>query len=683
MQNLLWLVPVLPLAGFALLALLGRRMPRGLVAWVGAGSVGLAALAAVAIAAEFIAAPPAGNAYRLQLAPWFEVEGFRPRFALYLDALSLVGMLVTTVIGFLIHLYSTEFMLAPAPHAAGDAAGHPGTLSPAPGAPDPSPARGGRETSDRLGYARYFAYLNLFIASMCTLLLADNLLLLYLGWEGVGLCSYLLIGFWYRDPANGAAARKAFVVTRVGDTAFAIGLFLLFTQLGTLDIQPMLRQAAQTWQPGAPLAIAAAALLLGGAVGKSAQLPLQTWLPDAMAGPTPVSALIHAATMVTAGVYLIARTHVLFQLAPPVLLAVAVIGALTLLLAGFSALAQDDLKRVLAYSTISQIGYMFLALGVGAWSAAIFHLMTHAFFKALLFLCAGVMIQAMHEEHDIHRMPGLRRRLPLVFWGFLIGSASLAALPLATAGFFSKDEILSLAWRSTLGHPLLWAAGWVGAILTGVYIFRVVFVVFFDGGVREPRRAAEHPLPDVPADREGAARPGWRITLPLAILCALSIAGGWLEVPPHLGGWHLFSDFMRGALPATAVAPAGGGREATLAVLAALASLGGIGAAWWLFRRNPRVAVRLAQGAAGSALRRWWHAGWGFDRLYDLLLVQPLRTAARLDRDDFIDAPYGAAAAACRLGWRALSATQTGQMRRYAAGIAAGSVLVLLVAVAA
>src|SRR5689334_4138613 len=335
-------------------------------------------------------------------------------------------VLVVCWVGFLIHLYSTEFM---------------------------------REEE---GYSRFFAYMNLFVGSMLMLVLADNLLLLYLGWEGVGLCSYLLIGFWYKDPANGRAARKAFVVTRVGDAVMAVGLFLLFTNLGTLQIQPLMQQASQQWTVGSSLVVAAAALLLGGAVGKSAQLPLQTWLPDAMAGPTPVSALIHAATMVTAGVYLVARTHVLFSLAPSVQLVVAIIGAATLLLAGFSALVQQDIKRVLAYSTISQIGYMFLALGVGAWSAAIFHLMTHAFFKALLFLGAGVVILAMHEEHDMFKMGGLRRPLPVTFWTFLIGAASLSALPLITAGFYSKDLILWSAWSSPSGSTWLWAGGLVG-----------------------------------------------------------------------------------------------------------------------------------------------------------------------------------------------------------------------------
>src|SRR5579884_1419371 len=370
MLALLWLTPALPLLGFVILFATAGRLPASAVAAVGVGSVGLSAVIALIITASFLTTPPEGDFYRQVLWRWIAIGSFNPEVAFRLDPLSLVMMLVITFVGFLIHLYSSEFM-------AGDE-----------------------------GYSRFFASMNLFVAAMLILVLADDLLLLYAGWEGVGLCSYLLIGFWYRDPANGAAARKAFIVTRIGDTAMVVALFLLFTHLGTLQIQDLMRAASQNWMAGSVLPVTAAFLLLGGAVGKSAQLPLQVWLPDAMAGPTPTSALIHAATMVTAGVYLIARTHTLFELAPPVQLAVAVVGAATLLLAGFSGLVQNDIKRVLAYSTMSQIGYMFLALGVGAWSAAIFHLMTHAFFKALLFLAAGIVIEALHDEHDMFRMGG-------------------------------------------------------------------------------------------------------------------------------------------------------------------------------------------------------------------------------------------------------------------------------------
>src|SRR5574338_539649 len=482
MLNLLWLIPSLPLLGFLLLALFGGRMNRIGIAILGVGSVGISALITILIGIDFISSPPVGYSFNQTLWTWMNVAGFKPSIAFHLDSLSLIFTFTISFVGFLIHLYSAEFMI------------------------------------DDEGYSRFFAYMNLFVASMITLVLADNLLLLYLGWEGVGLCSYLLIGFWYKEPENVYAANKAFIVTRIGDTAMAIGLFLLVLHLGTLDIQELMRRAAEQWPTGSNLAIAASALLLGGAVGKSAHLPLQTWLPDAMAGPTPVSALIHAATMVTAGVYLIARTHALFELAPPVQLAVATIGTATLLLAGLSALTQTDIKRVLAYSTISQIGYMFLALGVGAWSAAIFHFMTHAFFKALLFLGAGVVIIELHEEHDMFKMGGLRRELRVVFWTFLIGSASLAAVPIVTAGFYSKDLILFDAWSSAAGGPSLWLAGLVGALLTSLYTFRMVFLTFFGDLQQRP-----------------AGRAGWRMNLPLIVLAVLAIVAGAVELPPTLG----------------------------------------------------------------------------------------------------------------------------------------------------
>ena len=380
MLHLLFLVPSLPFLGFLVLVALGRRMSKGQVALVGVGSIGLSAVVAVSVGLTFVIDPPEEEFFSQTLWTWIKIGNFQPSIAFYLDSLSVIMIMVVTVVGFLIHLYSAEYML-----------------------------------EDEAGYARFFSYMNLFVGSMLTLVLADNLLLLYLGWEGVGLCSYLLIGFWYNDPANGRAARKAFIVTRIGDTAMLVGLLLLFTKLGTLQIQPLMEAASTKWVAGSSITIAAAGLLMGGALGKSAQLPLQTWLPDAMAGPTPTSALIHAATMVTAGVYLIARTNVLFTMAPVIQLTVAAVGAGTLILAGCSALTQRDIKRVLAYSTISQIGYMFLAVGVGAWSAAMFHFMTHAFFKALLFMGAGVIILGLHHEQDMFKMGGLRKQAPLVF----------------------------------------------------------------------------------------------------------------------------------------------------------------------------------------------------------------------------------------------------------------------------
>jgi NADH-quinone oxidoreductase subunit L len=517
---------------------------------------------------------------------------------------------------------------------------------------------------DEEGYSRFFAYMNLFVGSMLTLVLADNLLLLYLGWEGVGLCSYLLIGFWYKDPVNGRAARKAFIVTRIGDTAFAIGLFLIFTQLGTLQIQEVMQQAAQQWTVGSSLAVAASALLLGGAIGKSAQLPLQTWLPDAMAGPTPVSALIHAATMVTAGVYLIARVHVLFSLAPSVQLVVAVIGTATLLLAGFSALVQRDIKRVLAYSTISQIGYMFLALGVGAWSAAIFHLMTHAFFKALLFLAAGVVILAMHEEHDMFKMGGLRRRLPVTFWTFLIGAASLSALPLITAGFYSKDLILWSAWSSPSGSMWLWAGGLVGALLTSLYTFRMVFLTFFGEAKHEVNYA-----------------PGIRLRLPLIVLAVLSVIGGFIELPRTLGDRPFFSEFMVGVLPALEHAYADTRTELALQIIAAVVSISGIYLAYLFFLRRRSVATGIAASTVGTTLRRFWFEGWGFDWLYEHLFVKPFVWLVRANKDDFIDSIYDGVAKLNEILYGVLARTETGKVRWYMTGIAFGAIVAIAIAV--
>jgi NADH-quinone oxidoreductase subunit L len=466
----------------------------------------------------------------------------------------------------------------------------------------------------------------------------------------------------------------------------AIGLFLLFTSLGTLQIQPIMQRATQQWAIGSGLAVASAALLLGGAVGKSAQLPLQVWLPDAMAGPTPTSALIHAATMVTAGVYLIARTHVLYSLAPAVQLAVAVIGAATLLLAGFSALTQRDLKRVLAYSTISQIGYMFLALGVGAWSAALFHFMTHAFFKALLFLGAGVVIHALHDEHDMFKMGGLRKQLPVTFWTFLIGSASLTALPLVTAGFYSKDSILWEAWSSPAGSPWLWAAGLAGALLTSIYTFRMVFVTFFG--------EAKHPA---------GHTPGLRIEIPLVVLAGLSLVGGFVELPDTLGNFHLFSDFMRTALPAVNAAHAEVGTELIFQIIAGAVSISGILLAFLFFLHRPRLAESVASNPVGAALHRWWFAGWGFDWLYETFVVRPFVWAAevsksdidfiyrgmgraymwlgQINKNDFIEFIYRGIAWTVKALYLGLSRTQSGRVRWYAAAIVAGAVIIIAMVV--
>jgi NADH-quinone oxidoreductase subunit L len=628
MFNLLWTIPALPFTGSLILILVGAGLPRKTIAAVGVGSIGISALATLLLGVKFLSSPPDGFAFSQSLWTWMDVGGFKPEIAFRLDALSLVFIFVITFVGFWIHLYSSEFM------------------------------------QDEEGYSRFFAYMNLFVGSMLTLVLADNLLLLYLGWEGVGLCSYLLIGFWYKDPANGAAARKAFIVTRVGDTSMAIGLFLLVKHFSTLNIQSVMQLAGRDWTIGSGVAVATAALLLGGALGKSAQLPLQTWLPDAMAGPSPVSALIHAATMVTAGVYLIARTHVLFELAPVVQTAVAVIGAATLLVAGFSALTQVDIKRTLAYSTISQIGYMFLALGVGAWSAAIFHFVIHAFFKALLFLGAGVVILAMHHEHNMFKMGGLKKHMPVVFWTFLIGSASLASLPLVTAGFYSKDMILWFAWSSTKGSPWLWSAAITGALLTALYTFRMVFVTFYGKEKQHP-----HYLP------------GWQMRTPLLVLAVFSIVGGFVELPESLGHVTLFSTLTKSIVPAVEVMSKHTHLELWLQMIASFVALSGVLMAWLFYSKNPQWRDRMAKAGFVSVLRAFFLSGWGFDILYETLFIKPFVWLAHKNRNDAIDWIYTGIVILNRSINGFLSWTQNGRLRWYAMSITLGAIIIVTIVV--
>ncbi|HEY8096443.1 MAG TPA: NADH-quinone oxidoreductase subunit L [Methylobacter sp.] len=604
--ELLGWVPLFPLLGFLILALAGERLSKPLIAWVGVGSVAVSAFFVALIGAEFLNGTM--EPYRLVLGNWMEVDDLSIPVGFYLDALSVTMLFVVTGVGFLIHVYAAGFM------------------------------------EDDPGYARFFAYMNLFVSAMLVLVLADNLVLLYLGWEGVGLCSYLLIGFWYEDPNNGYAARKAFVMTRVGDTALLIGLFLLFTQLHTFDIQILMLHATSQWTPGTLLPVAAATLLLGGALGKSAQLPLQSWLPDAMAGPTPVSALIHAATMVTAGVYLIARTNALFMMAPSVQFAVAVIGALTLLMAGCSALVQTDIKRILAYSTISQIGYMFLALGVGAWSSAIFHLLTHAFFKALLFLAAGAVIFCFHHEHNIFKMGGLRKSMPLAFWGFMIGSAALSALPF-TSGFYSKHEILLATFESS---PILWGAGCLGAIITGIYSFRLVFVVFF---------GTECPVVET--------RLGWKMSMPLVLLSALALFGGMLKIPLDSVFPVLFNNDPAFDLVAV--------------ITAAAAPLIGLSVAVLFYLTGTFSAQRLAGLGSVNQIRMLWLNGWGIDTLYGALVVRPFKAIAELNKNDAVDGAYATIALLSRGGHLMVSASQTGRIRWYASSMALGAVVIIAI----
>ncbi|HEN8711509.1 MULTISPECIES: NADH-quinone oxidoreductase subunit L [Pseudomonas] len=609
-MNLLFLTFVFPLIGFLLLSFSRGRFSENLSALIGVGSVGLSAAVAAYVIWQFNVAPPEGGAYSQLLWQWMSVDGFAPNFTLYLDGLSVTMLGVVTGVGFLIHLFASWYMRGEA------------------------------------GYSRFFSYTNLFIASMLFLILGDNLLFIYFGWEGVGLCSYLLIGFYYSNRNNGNAALKAFIVTRIGDVFLAIGLFILFVQLGTLNVQELLVLAPQKFQAGDTWMVLATLMLLGGAVGKSAQLPLQTWLADAMAGPTPVSALIHAATMVTAGVYLIARTNGLFLLAPDILHLVGVVGGVTLVLAGFAALVQTDIKRILAYSTMSQIGYMFLALGVGAWDAAIFHLMTHAFFKALLFLASGAVIVACHHEQNIFKMGGLWKKLPLAYASFVVGGAALAALPILTVGFYSKDEILWEAFAS--GNTGLLYAGLVGAFMTSLYTFRLIFIAFHGE-----------------AKTEAHAGHGISHWLPLGVLIVLStFVGAWIHPP------------LAGVLPESA-GHAGGEAKHSLEIASGAIAIAGILLSALLFLGKRRFVSAVANSSIGRVLSAWWFAAWGFDWIYDKLFVKPYLLISHILRKDPVDRSIGLIPRMARGGHVAMSKTETGQLRWYTASIAVGAVLVL------
>ncbi|AKH64660.1 MULTISPECIES: NADH-quinone oxidoreductase subunit L [Photorhabdus] len=609
-MNLLYLTILLPLLGFLLLAFSRGRWSENTSATIGIGSVGLAALVTLWVAIDFNSQNVAGDlVYSQNLWNWMEVGDFSIPFTLVLDGLSLTMLSVVTGVGFLIHMYASWYMR-------------------------------GEE-----GYSRFFAYTNLFIASMVILVLADNMMLMYLGWEGVGLCSYLLIGFYYTNPANGAAAMKAFVVTRVGDVFLAIGMFILYDNLGTLNFRELAVLAPQHLEAGSSVITWATLMILGGAVGKSAQLPLQTWLADAMAGPTPVSALIHAATMVTAGVYLVARSHGLFLMAPEILQLVGTIGAVTLVLAGFAALVQTDIKRVLAYSTMSQIGYMFLALGVQAWDAAVFHLMTHAFFKALLFLASGSVILACHHEQNIFKMGGLRKSIPLVYVCFLVGGAALSALPIVTAGFYSKDEIL---WGAmSHGHINLMLAGLAGAFMTSLYTFRMIFIVFH-GEAKTKAHSVK----------------GITHHLPLLVLLVLSTFVGALIAPP-----------LAGVLPADHAT--GDTGKMMLEVVSGVVAVAGILLAMALYLGKRQLVNSVAQSAPGRFFSVWWFNAWGFDVLYDWVFVKPFKSITRVLQNDPLNSLMNIPAVLSRWSNKGLSLSENGQIRWYVASMGLGAVLVL------
>jgi len=579
MLDQLWGIVVFPLVGALVNGLLGRRLGRRAVSLVACSAVGLSFLASLQAVLDLLKLPPEGRLVEQVLFTWIETGAFRAEAGFQLDPLSAVMILVVSGVSLLIHIYSIGYM---------------------------------HEDRD---FPRYFAFLNLFVFSMLLLVLANNLLLLYVGWEGVGLCSYLLIGFWFERRAAALAATKAFVVNRIGDFGFAIGILLIFLTFGTLDYTELFSMAPQKLQGETMLATAITLLLFVGATGKSAQLPLYVWLPDAMEGPTPVSALIHAATMVTAGVYMVARLHVLYELAPFSLAVVAIVGALTAFFAASIALVQNDMKRVLAYSTISQLGYMFLANGVGAFAASLFHLMTHAFFKALMFLGAGSVMHALSGETDLRRMGGLKAHLPVTFWTMVIGSATLAGVPPLSA-FFSKDEILWRAWSSPSGHPLLWVLGLATAGLTAFYAFRILFLAFL-GPPRIDREAAHH-LHESPRV----------MTIPMVVLAILSAVAGPIGVPAVLGGRNRFEAFLAPVFRTGGAETAHGsaGLELGLMALSTIVALGGIGVAYQFYIRDPELPWRTAarfRKTYDLLLNKYY-----VDELYDLFIVEPLLKGA-------------------------------------------------------
>jgi NADH-quinone oxidoreductase subunit L len=566
----LTLILLLPLAGFLINGIFGNRFPRWLVSAISCGLPAVSFLLVVNVYQELLAT---NAAVATTLLNWAAMNGFSVDVALYFDRIAAVMCLVVTGVGTLIHVYSIGYM-----------------------------------AHDR-SYARFFAYLNLFLFFMLFLVLGKNLLMLFVGWEGVGLASYLLIGFWFEDPEKTAAGVKAFIVNRVGDTGFVLGMFLVYAYAGTLDFQGV-NAYFTAQQPSVAVMNAIGLLLLLGACGKSAQIPLQVWLPDAMAGPTPVSALIHAATMVTAGVYMLARLNGVFTHAPDVMTVVAWVGAATALMGATMGITQFNLKKVLAYSTVSQIGFMFMACGLGAFSVGMFHLYTHAFFKACLFLCAGSVIHALHGEEDMRRMGGLAKKMPFTFGTFLLATLALCGLP-PFAGFFSKDEILWMAWSSPYGSTGIWLVGSVTSFLTAFYMFRLIFMTYF---------GASH----VPANLEkGIHEPPPSMSIVLAVLAFGSVVAGFIGLPNFwreaLGVSAPFYDFLA---PAFAHVAEGADHHAELVlmIVAVAVALAGIFVAWLMFSYRPQLAAqaRKTLDLAHQVVSR----GYFFDAFYYGVVVR-------------------------------------------------------------
>ncbi|HUI84240.1 MAG TPA: NADH-quinone oxidoreductase subunit L [Candidatus Binatia bacterium] len=676
----LWIIPVLPLAGAAINGLLGRRFPKALVNAVALGSTGASFAMALWVATQFAGLPPDQIPHIERYTTWLSAGPFSAEYGIYLDQLSVVMMLVVTGVGFVIHVYSVGYME------------HEG------------------------GYYRYFSYLNIFMFFMLTLVLANNYLLMFVGWEGVGLASYLLIGFWFLKKSAADAGKKAFITNRVGDFGFLIALFLLIKHFGTLQYENLWKLVSlhPVESAGAGLLTAIGLLMLVGATGKSAQIPLYVWLPDAMEGPTPVSALIHAATMVTAGVYMVARSSPIFNRAPDAMLAVAIIGTLTAIFAASIGIVQTDIKKVLAYSTISQLGYMFMACGVADYVGGIFHLVTHAFFKGLLFLAAGSVIHGLGGEQDMRYMGGLRRYQPYTFWCMTAATFAIAGLP-PFAGFFSKDRILWSAWSS--GAPVLWVIGLITAGMTSFYMFRLWFLTFF-GEYRGPnpatgghgqdtdaqhagRTGAIHDAQDAHATggSHGHGAPHespWVMVIPLIVLAFLSLTGGWIGIPHSLNGGDRFGHFLDPVFQAAAVqtpaaeaavppaeAPAEHEDASTelvfTAVSVAVAALGLL-LAWWMYYKRPEIPERMARAA--GRLYTFVLDKYRVDELYGAVIIQPLIALSSnvfwkgIDRG-LIDGAVDGGAAGARETSDAMRQMQSGNIRSYAGWVAVGATAVI------
>ena len=627
MTTVAWIALFSPAAAVVAIALAGTRITRSLAGYLAAGSVLVSFVCSVIVFAQLLGESPDERSHSSTLWTWLSAGSLKVGAQILVDPLSVFMMLVVSGVGFLILAYAVGYM-------DGDA-------------------------EER----RYHAYKALFVFSMLLLVQAGNLLLLLAGWGMVGLSSYLLINFWHERASAVAAGKKAFIMNAFGDATFALALFLLIQRTGSVDFSVVFQP--NVVEKGSTVAVLIALGLLGGAVAKSAQVPLHTWLPDAMEGPTPVPALIHAATMVTAGVYLIARTNVLFELAPDIQDLAGILGAVTILLAGLIALVQTDIKRVIAYSTMSQIGYMFVAVGLGAYGSGLFHLMTHAFFKALLFMAAGIVIHALSDEQDIRRMGGLGRMLPFTYRMFIVGALALAAIP-PFAGFFSKDSILaSAAAAGTLGW-ILWTAGAIGAFLTALYTFRLLFIVFW--GDMTPF-AREH----LHLKRyEGGLAMAW----PVAILAVLSVVGGWIQVP---GGWQLVNDWID---PVAQSAEEATGGTLLFSILASTGlALAGIWLAWRLYGKPSDVPERVRARWPWAA--RTLEHKFYFDEAYDLAFYEPAdrkaRFLARYVEEPVFLASLGELASGFRLAARRLSSVQTGFVREYAFALAAGLAVLAIV----